>query len=112
MSDELVVTFVTSPSEREAVRLARILLDTRSCACVNIISPIRSLYHWQDKVEESHEAMLLIKTTQEKLPALKEVITANHPYSVPEIVSLKAADVSLPYLRWVVEETRRPVDSN
>lgn len=109
MSEELTVTFVTSPSEREAVRLARILLDLRVCACANIVSPIRSLYHWQGKVEEAHEALLIIKSTTEKLSALKEAVIANHPYSVPEVVSIRATDVIPPYLKWVIEETRKPI---
>ena len=111
MSEELTVTFVTSPTEREAVRLARLLLDSRTCACVNIVSPIRSLYHWQGKVEENHEALLIIKTTSQHLSSLKEMVTQNHPYNVAEIVSVKASDVNSPYLRWVIEVTRTPMDS-
>ena len=37
----------------------------RLAACVQILGPVSSTYHWQDRVERNEEWMCVIKTTVE-----------------------------------------------
>ena len=51
---------------------------------------------------------LLIKTTRAAYPRLEEVIRAQHPYELPEIIAV-SVNAGLPgYLQWVAQETQVP----
>lgn len=103
-----IVVFITAPSWEVARRIARSLVEKKLAACVNLISPITSIYAWEGKINEEEETLLVVKSRAELfegeiLPAVREI----HPYQVPEIIALPIS-MGLPdYLRWVGEETRR-----
>jgi periplasmic divalent cation tolerance protein len=97
-----VVLCNCSPEESED--LARGLVDSKNAACVNVISGIHSCYTWEGEVCEETEDTLLIKTTDEQYPAMKEWIEAHHSYDVPEIVALDVEDVHEPYLAWAEKQ--------
>ena len=48
----------TVDSAEEAERLGRSIVGARLAACVQIVGPIRSLYWWQDKIDEAQEWQL------------------------------------------------------
>ena len=108
---EHVQVLTTVDSEDEGMRLGRSIVDARLGACVQIVGPIRSLYWWQNKVEDSKEWQLLIKTTSARLPALEEHIKANHSYDTPEIIATPILWGSQEYLGWVSAETRTGASS-
>ncbi|MFN4220066.1 MAG: divalent-cation tolerance protein CutA [bacterium] len=99
------VVLVTCPNIQEAENISRILVNNRIAACINIIPHVRSVYTWQDKVEESEEVMLIIKTIEENLPQLEEFIKNYHSYTVPEIISWPIKSGNLEYLKWMTEVT-------
>ncbi|HZU45194.1 MAG TPA: divalent-cation tolerance protein CutA, partial [Terriglobales bacterium] len=80
------VVITTCGTEEEAQKIARELLERRLAACVNIISPIQSIYRWQGKVESATEWLLLIKTTAEQFAALRDAIRELHSYDLPECI--------------------------
>jgi periplasmic divalent cation tolerance protein len=96
----------TVDSEEEAGALARGIAGARLAACVQIIGPIRSVYWWQDAIEDAREWQLLIKTTEERLPELEAYIKASHSYDTPEIIAIQIPWGSREYLDWVGEQTR------
>jgi periplasmic divalent cation tolerance protein len=100
-----VLTTVDSTGEAE--RLGRSIVSLRLAACVQIVGPIRSLYWWQDKLDEAQEWQLLMKTTGERLPALEEHIKEHHSYDTPEIIITPIVGGSAEYLGWISEETRQ-----
>jgi periplasmic divalent cation tolerance protein len=95
----LVLTAASSPEESK--KIARALVESRLAACVNIIPKIESVYRWEGKVEEAHEYLLLIKTTQEAFPRLREMIQQLHSYDVPECIALSVEEGSQAYLNWI-----------
>lgn len=102
---ELQIVLSTCPRD-QAGALAQRLLESRVAACVNIVGQVRSLYRWEGKIKNQAEALLVIKTTSARREELFQILADEHPYDVPEIVSL-ATDAVLPdYLSWAVEETR------
>lgn len=101
-----VQVLTTTDSEDDAVRLGKLITEARLGACVQIVGPIRSLYWWEGKVQDDREWQLLIKTPDDRLPALKEHIKANHSYDEPEIIATEIIDGSAGYLNWVTEQTR------
>ena len=101
----LVLT--TTASQEEARKLANALLERRLAACVNILPKIDSIYRWKDKVEESQEFLLLIKTTQSAISPLRDAILELHSYEVPECIVLTVEDGSESYLQWIDESVAR-----
>ena len=103
---ELAVVLITAPRGKGA-DIARALVEERLAACVNIVSGIRSIYWWQNKIEDNGEDLLIVKTRKCLLSRLKEKVREVHPYSVPEIVVLSPIDVLEDYLVWALGETAR-----
>jgi periplasmic divalent cation tolerance protein len=103
MTDALVV-FCTCQDQSQAQRIAEALVEARLAACVNILSPLQSIYRWEGKVERAEETLLLIKTTRDRFPALRDRIGDLHTYETPEIIALPLADGSERYLSWLREQ--------
>jgi|694.fasta_scaffold98962_2 periplasmic divalent cation tolerance protein len=102
---QTLLVFTNLPDEASAHALATALVVERVAACVNVLAPCRSVYHWQGKVEEATEIPLLIKTTAGCYAALEAAIRARHPYELPEIVAVPVAHGLPEYLDWVATET-------
>lgn len=100
MTDKIVV-LSACPSQSEAVKIARGLIEKRLAACVNIVKEARSIYRWQDAIEDSEEFLLLIKSDRAKLRELTLELERMHSYEVPEVVALPIVDGSPAYLSWV-----------
>lgn len=98
-----VVVFCTVGKADEAEYLARELVDRRLAACVNVLSPVTSVYRWRGDVERSEETLLVIKTTAERFEALRETIVAQHGYDVPEVIAVPVSAGHAPYLAWLEE---------
>jgi periplasmic divalent cation tolerance protein len=95
-----VIVLVTAPDLKTARKLARMALDARLVACVNLVPKIESHYWWQEKIESGTEVLMLLKTTTPRVAALEKLILANHPYDTPEFVALPVAQVNNQYLNW------------
>lgn len=104
MSDLLLV--MTTITDDRAAELARILVDERLAACVNVHAPMTSTYRWNGRVEQDAERQLLIKTTATRLPELEARIRQLHPYELPEFVVLRPDSASAAYVAWVRGETQ------
>ncbi len=105
MTDILVV-LVTAPSSDKAAEIARALVEEKLAACGNVIPGLRSIYSWEGKVHDDAEALLILKTTRERFPVLRDRILALHPYQVAEVLALPVEAGSERYLAWVEGETR------
>lgn len=105
MADEVLVVFTTMPDETAARDLARALVESRTAACVNVLSGCRSTYRWQGAVETADEIPLMIKTTRARYPELERELRARHPYELPEIVAVPAVAGLSGYFDWVREAT-------
>jgi len=112
MTDKIIVVS-TCETEDEARKVARHLVEQRLAACVNILPGARSIYRWQQKVEETGEIMLVIKSSRELFPTLREELARLHSYQVPEVVALSIIDGSSSYLDWMDRELglRKPMNS-
>jgi periplasmic divalent cation tolerance protein len=97
---EFCVVLVTASSEAEATAIAQALVQERLAACVNLV-PLRSVYIWQDQLQQEPEWQLLIKTTLDRFSDLEERILALHSYEVPEILAIPIQSGSPSYLAWI-----------
>jgi periplasmic divalent cation tolerance protein len=103
---EAIVALVTCGSEEEAVKIAHSLVEERLAACVNIISPVRSIYRWEGKIWDEREWILIIKTQKKRFEGLEKKVKSLHSYSVPEIIALPIVEGSASYLKWLEEMTK------
>jgi len=103
-NQRLVLTTVSS--QEEARKLANTLVERRLAACVNILPKIDSIYRWKEKVEESQEFLLLIKTAESAVAKLRDAIQELHSYEVPECIVLRIEDGSEAYLKWIDESIK------
>lgn len=106
MSEQHSTVITTTDTEAAAAELARGIVEARLAACVQIVGPIRSFYHWQGSVHDEQEWQCWAKTGTDRVAAVKEHIQRHHSYDVPEIVVLPIVDGSAAYLRWLTDETR------
>lgn len=98
-----VIVLTTVGTAFDVAVLARELVEQRLAACVSIIPRIESIYRWQGRIETDAEQLLLIKTTAERVAALRESLMARHPYEVPEFVVIRMDDVGEPWREWLID---------
>lgn len=101
MTTAYQIVLITVPDDKVAGEMAQSLLEKRLAACVNIIPKMRSLYWWEGEIESTEEQLLLVKTRISLMPEILSFVKENHPYSVPEIVSLEISDGNETYLDWI-----------
>ena len=104
--ENIRVVFVSIPRD-EANKLARSLVEKRLAAHINVVPKIESYFWWNNKLKHEEEALLIIKTTQQRFDELRAWVVANHPYDLPEIISLPLSDGLSDYIEWVKKETER-----
>ncbi len=93
----------TSGSIDEARRVCRYLVQERYVACAQIIPWIESIYMWDNKLETGQESKVILKTSKELFPKIKEIILENSSYDVPEVLVFELVDGNEAYLEWMAE---------
>jgi periplasmic divalent cation tolerance protein len=108
MDTKHLIVLITAPSVDVGQMIANALVDKGLAACVNILSPIQSIYFWQGSKQSDKETLLIVKTSQDVfsnklVPFVQEI----HPYDMPEIIALPIILGSEQYLDWIEENTKK-----
>ena len=103
MTDTIVVT-TTLDKKEDAIHLGKQLLQKRLIACAQVSGPVDSLYWWKGNIEQAQEYKLLMKSSQPLWERLREAIEVQHPYDIPEIISMEISGVNVEYQAWLLEE--------
>lgn len=99
---DCVVVFITTPSKEVARRIAKMLLEKKLAACVNIVPSINSIYMWKGEICDDEEVLLIVKSSADKFEGdFVPNVQAEHPYDLPEIIALPIVDGSKSYLEWI-----------
>jgi periplasmic divalent cation tolerance protein len=101
----VMFVYVTASDVEEAKTIGRRLVEEQLAACANILPGATSIFRWQGKLEEASEAVLILKTTEQKLETLIERAKALHSYDCPCIEALPVVEGNRDFLEWVVRET-------
>jgi periplasmic divalent cation tolerance protein len=99
----LVLVTIAAPDSECARRLARLLVEEKLAACVQLVDPIRSVYRWHGEVQDEAEVLLLAKSSQDRVPRIDELLRREHPYELPELAAVPIVAGSPAYLRWIEE---------
>jgi periplasmic divalent cation tolerance protein len=101
---DYTITTTTFPDNESAKSAARLLVERRLAACVQLL-PINSVYSWHGEVCDENEILLVIKTRaalfNEVAAAIKEV----HTCEIPQIVQMPIIGGTAEYLGWIGENT-------
>ena len=101
-ADILVVT-TTVGSRRDADALARVIVERRLAACVQVEQGLQSFYRWEGQLCEDAEVRLVIKTLPACEAALQALFVELHPYEVPQFLSVRMR-ASPAYANWTRAE--------
>ena len=100
------LVYVTAGSEEEALALGEAAVSARLAACANVFPAIRSVYHWEGRLERASEAVLILKTRADLVPALRDEIKRRHSYQVPAFLVIPLEQVDDAYAAWMEAELR------
>ncbi len=93
--------YVTTAGADEAIGIAETVVTERLAACANILNGAISIFHWEEKLRRETEAVLILKTTEEKTSSLTARIKELHSYECPCIVVLPIEGGNSEFLKWI-----------
>ena len=96
---EVLVMITTESSRKSAMRMAKLLIQSKLAACVSI-KQIFSIYEWEDNIEETKEFEITIKSKLEFKDYLIEFLNKNSTYDVPQII-YKKYHAEMKYYDWL-----------
>jgi periplasmic divalent cation tolerance protein len=96
--------YVTAATLAEAEKIAKTVVTERLAACANIVDGVTSIFHWEGTLCREKEAVLILKTTEEKTDALTARIQELHSYECPCIVVLPIEGGNPDFLDWIEGE--------
>ncbi|MBI5325654.1 MAG: divalent-cation tolerance protein CutA [Ignavibacteriae bacterium] len=102
-TNELRIVFVTTANFENARQISKILVTEKLAACCSIIQNVTSIFGWEGTIHERNEYMIMIKTTEKRLPELEERVKQMHSDDVPEIISLNIDKSSESFMQWIMQ---------
>lgn len=100
-----VMIFSTAPDILLAKRIAHILVEEHLAACVQLTSPMLSVYEWQGEIQGDEEIGVVIKTSRAIARQTIDRLVQLHPYEIPQATVVPLVGGYFPYLSWVSEQT-------
>jgi len=104
MMTEYIQVMTTVELKSDAEKIAKILVEKRLAACVQILGPMTSYFQWQGKLDSAVEYLCLIKSREDLFTRLETEIINQHPYDVPEILAMPITKGTKDYLNWLASE--------
>jgi periplasmic divalent cation tolerance protein len=96
----MLIAWTTLATRTDAEGLAADVVGRGLAACVQVEGPIASHYRWEGHNERTEEFRLCLKFLPAQLGELEKHVLANHPYSTPEWLVVRAEHVGEKYLSW------------
>ncbi len=100
--EKIGLIYSTFATQDDALKILHQLIGEDLATCGNISQPHTAVYPWKDKIEQTQEVAIFIKTPYDKQDALISRLRILHPYDLPCILTLDAA--ALPdYAKWLTQ---------
>ena len=101
---EYIQVLTTVEHKTDAENIAKSLVEKKIAACVHILGPMTSYFHWQGKLDSATEYLCMIKSREDLFADLEAAIKSMHPYEVPEIIATPITMGGKDYLNWLAVE--------
>lgn len=101
---EYIQVITTTDNREQAEQIARKLVEERLAACVQVTGQIRSVYRWQDEVEQADEWLCMAKTRRSLFSEVEATIRKHHSYDCPEVIAVPIVESSADYLDWLAAQ--------
>lgn len=102
---KVIVVQTTCDKKEEAENIAKVLLEKRLAACIQI-TKTDSFYTWEEEFCNDKEYLLNIKTKKKNFKKIESKIKELHSYDLPEIISIKIEKCSKEYKKFIKENTK------
>ena len=106
---EMILVYVTCENVEQAKSIGKHLMEKRLCACVNIFPNMQPMFWWPphaNKIDESTEVVLLVKSLESKYQEIEDEIHKIHTYELPCVFAWKVDHVSPKYYEWIKGEVK------
>jgi len=97
------IGWTTINSWENAEKLARGSIEKHLAACAQVEGPINSFYMWEGELDTVEEYRVTFKFVADAADRLEEWIKVNHPYEIPQWITVKAQNVLPEYWQWARE---------
>lgn len=101
---EFIAVKAAYPNEAQAHTAALRLLEAHLIASGQVVK-IESSYWWEGEIHREPEYELTCYTRGILFPDVEQVIKADHPYDVAQILATPAVDISTDFATWIREYT-------
>ena len=97
----MILIYTTCRDTTEAVKIGQLIIEQKMAIAVNLW-PIQSLRASDDGTAVSErEAILIVKTNEQKVQDVENLILQNHTYAVPFIGVVNLHRVNREYKEWM-----------
>lgn len=100
-----MIHVTTTCAELDTARkLASAVVTARLAACGTVTPGVKSLFHWQGRIEEEEEVSLTLKTRADHREAVVKMLEEQHPYDLP-VITWEEVGSTPDAEAWLREET-------
>ena len=100
MENKFCLIKTTFESEKEAVKIAKILLSKKLIVSSQI-KEMRSLYMWKDELCDEKELELTCFTESRLYKEVEEFINSHHSYELCQIICIPITNISKEFGNWI-----------
>ena len=96
---------ITTTTDRKEIadKISKKIIKLKYSPCVQINNNVHSIYRWNNKIEESIEYKLIIKTIDKHTKDIIRIIESLHNYEIPEIIKSNISLETPNYQKWFLE---------
>jgi periplasmic divalent cation tolerance protein len=105
MTTDYCEVVITADNAEWLANFTRTLVEERLAACGQNIAAIRSIYRWDNAIQDDPEARVALHTRASLVPEIISRTNADHPYDVPCVIALPIMVGNPAYLEWIHAET-------
>ena len=96
----------TTDNKEIADEISKKIIELKYSPCVQIINNVHSIYRWNNKIKESSEYKLSIKTIDKYTKEIIKIIRSLHNYEIPEIIKSNIFLENPDYQKWFLENIK------
>jgi periplasmic divalent cation tolerance protein len=107
VTDDVCEIIITAPEAEWLASFSRSLVEDRLAACGHNLSPIRSIYRWDNQIHDESEGRVALHTRQSLVGEITDRVNREHPYEVPCVIALPVTSGNPAYIQWILDCTAR-----